>query len=147
MLKKFYIFIVLLSLLTFKTAYTNTDGTELRLADQPEKLVLQLGEEWIGTKFELKTDAGVYPAFVVVDNSGILTMELGGSKVYTLSCLGAGNIKSEPEQTIGEPISKPKEINPTGKTKPLLIYLGILLLVAVLWFILHKKKTRIYKDE
>jgi len=38
-------------------------------------------------EFELRTDAGLFPVPVVVDESGILTMDLGGSTPYTLSCL------------------------------------------------------------
>ena len=86
--------------------YADTDGTELQVTDQPELLVIQLGPEWAGAEFEFKTDVDVYPQPVVVSPEGILTMELGGSKTYTLSALqspaavqdsGAGT--AEPEQT------------------------------------------------
>lgn len=69
--------------------YADTDGTELQVTDQPEKLVIQLGPAWAGVEFELKTDVGVYPQPVVVSPEGVLSMELGGSKTYTLSCLSS----------------------------------------------------------
>ncbi len=80
--------IMISALLLFApVAYADTDGTELKVTDQPEKLVIQLGPEWAGAEFELKTDMGVFPQPVVVNAEGILTMELGGSKTYTLSAL------------------------------------------------------------
>jgi|GEM_PF-6439486 len=69
--------------------FADTNGTEIKITDQPDRLIIQLGPEWIGVEFELKTDAGVFPAPVVVDDSGILRMDLGGSKTYTLSCLAS----------------------------------------------------------
>ena len=66
-------------------ARADTDGSEIRITDQPDRLILQLGPLWAGVEFTLKTDAGVYPVPVVVDASGILRMDLGGSKTYTLS--------------------------------------------------------------
>ena len=68
-------------------AKANTDGSELQATDQPDRLILKLGPQWAGTEFELKTDAGVFPAPVVVDSVGILRMDLGGSRTYTLSCI------------------------------------------------------------
>lgn len=69
-------------------ALADTDGTEIQVA-QPDKLVLQLGTRWAGVEFELRTDAGVFPVPVVVDDSGVLTMDLGGSKTYTLTCINS----------------------------------------------------------
>ena len=69
--------------------YADTDGKEIQITDQPDKLVLQLGPQWAGVEFELKTDAGVFPVPVVVDQTGILKMDLGGSKTYILSCLAS----------------------------------------------------------
>ena len=67
--------------------YADTDGTELQITDQPEQLILQLGQEWAGVEFELKTDAGLYPQPIVVNEAGVLKMDLGGSQTYTLSAL------------------------------------------------------------
>lgn len=67
------------------TAFADTDGTEPKITQQPDQLVLQLGTRWAGVEFELRTDAGVFPAPIVVDETGVLTMDLGGSTTYTLS--------------------------------------------------------------
>lgn len=42
-----------------------TDGTELQVA-QPEQLEIQLGSEWAGVEFQMKTDAGLYPGTIPV---------------------------------------------------------------------------------
>lgn len=54
-----------------------------------DRLVIQLGPKWAGVEFQLQTDYGLYPGTVVVDESGFLKMDLGGSKTYTLSCLNS----------------------------------------------------------
>ena len=48
-------------------------------------------------EFELKTDAGAFPVPVAVDSTGMLRMELGGSKTYTLSCVASPVSVPEPE--------------------------------------------------
>ena len=68
---------VLTAVLT-PAAYADTDGTEPKIVQQPDQLVLQLGTRWAGVEFELRTDAGIFPVPVVVDEYGILTMDLGG---------------------------------------------------------------------
>ncbi len=55
--------------------------TKTTIAD---KLVIQIGAEWAGAEFELTTDMGAYPGTMVVNEAGVLSMELGGSTVYTL---------------------------------------------------------------
>ena len=40
------------------TAFADTDGTEPKITQQPDQLVLQLGTRWAGVEFELRTDAG-----------------------------------------------------------------------------------------
>ena len=89
------LFLMLMTVLKI-TAYADTDGTELQITSQPDKLILQLGPEWSGLEFQLKTDAGVYPAPVVVDESGFLKMDLGGSKTYILSCIGSNEAAPAP---------------------------------------------------
>jgi hypothetical protein len=96
-------------------AYADTDGTELQVTDQPEQLVVQLGIEWAGVEFELRTDAGVYPQPVVVSPEGVLAMELGGSKTYTLSALQSS--VPVPEQDTGEAEPAPSE-EPAAETPP-----------------------------
>lgn len=71
-------------------ALADTNGQELKVTDQPDKLVLELGEAWAGVEFELKLDSGTFPVPVVVSETGVLSMELGGSKTYTLTCLSTG---------------------------------------------------------
>ena len=68
---------------------------------QSGQLVLQLGTRWAGVEFELCTGAGIFPVPVVVDEYGVLTMDLGGSTTYTLSCIHstAPIPDPEPEQT------------------------------------------------
>lgn len=74
---------VLTAVLT-PAAYADTDGTEPKIIQQPDQLVLQLGTRWAGVEFELRTDAGIFPVPVVVDEYGVLTMDLGGSTTYNL---------------------------------------------------------------
>ena len=66
--------------------YADTDGTELQVVE-PQKLEIQLGQSWAGVQFTLKTDAGMYPNAIPVDETGVLKLEIGGSKSYVLSCL------------------------------------------------------------
>lgn len=80
---------VCLSLSLCTTAFADTDGTEPQITQQPDQLVLQLGTRWSGVEFELRTDAGLFPVPIVVDERGVLTMDLGGSKTYTLSCINS----------------------------------------------------------
>ena len=65
-----------------------TTGDELQLMEA-EKLEIQLGTEWAGVEFQLKTDAGLYPGMVVVGQDGVLRMEIGGSKSYILTCMNS----------------------------------------------------------
>ena len=65
----------------------DTDGNELKITNQPDKLIIQLGADWAGAEFELKLDSGVFPVPVRANSSGVITMELGGSKTYTLTRL------------------------------------------------------------
>ena len=48
-----------------------TNGTELQVA-QPEQLEIQLGAEWAGVEFQMKTDAGLYPDTIPVGQDGVL---------------------------------------------------------------------------
>lgn len=77
----------LLSLALAPAALADTSDTTQKITQQPDQLVLQLGVRWAGVEFELRTDAGVFPVPVVVNESGVLRMDLGGSTTYTLSCI------------------------------------------------------------
>ena len=65
-----------------------TTSDELQLMEA-EKLEIQLGTEWDGVEFQLKTDAGLYPGTVKVGQDGVLRMEIGGSKSYILTCMNS----------------------------------------------------------
>ena len=90
------------------TAFADTDGTEPKITQQPDQLVLQLGTRWAGVEFELRTDAGVFPAPIIVDETGVLTMDLGGSTTYTLSW------DSSAQQPSGQ-VQQPQEQVPAGE--------------------------------
>lgn len=95
---------LVVALVLCPAALADTGPDTPRITQQPDQLILQLGTRWAGVEFELRTDAGVFPAPVVVDASGVLTMDLGGSTTYTLSCL---------DSTVPIPDPVPTE-DPTG---------------------------------
>ena len=116
--------VVCLSLCLCTTAFADTDGTEPKVTQQPDQLVLQLGTRWAGVEFELRTDAGVFPAPIVVDETGVLTMDLGGSTTYTLSCINSTVPIPDPsaEQTpdtqqSSEEVQQPQEQNTVTEPK------------------------------
>lgn len=74
-----------------------TDGTELQVA-QPEQLEIQLGADWAGVEFQMKTDAGMYPGTIPVGQDGVLRLEIGGSKSYVLTCMNSSVKAPEPTQ-------------------------------------------------
>ncbi len=105
---------LILSLTLSSAALADTDGNTPKITQQPDQLVLQLGARWSGVEFELRTDAGIFPVPVVVDENGILTMDLGGSTTYTLSCLESSIPIPDPSPApsqVGEPA--PSEADPT----------------------------------
>ena len=111
--------VLCLSLCLSTTAFADTDGTEPKITQQPDQLVLQLGVRWAGVEFELRTDAGIFPAPVVVDETGVLRMDLGGSTTYTLSCMNSTVPIPDPvpEQTpVTEPT--PGAEQPPAQTQP-----------------------------
>ena len=89
---------VVLSLAISPAALADTGDNTPKITQQPEQLVLQLGARWSGVEFELRTDAGVFPASIVVDESGVLRMDLGGSSTYTLSCIESTLPIPDPQQ-------------------------------------------------
>ena len=91
-----------------------TDGTELEVM-QPQNLEIQLGVDWAGVEFELKTDFGKYLGVITVDQDGVLRMEIGGSKNYILSCLNSTVEIPIPDETV--PAADPSaETDPTAVT-------------------------------
>lgn len=87
-----------------------TTGDELQLMEA-EKLEIQLGTEWAGVEFQLKTDAGLYPGTVVVGQDGVLRMEIGGSKSYILTCMNSAITVPEPTQAPATTETNPEESN------------------------------------
>ena len=81
-----------------------TDGTEMQVIE-PEKLEIQLGADWAGVEFQLKTDSGLYPGTIAVGEDGVLRMELGGSKSYVLTCMNSS--VSVPEATQAPATTEP----------------------------------------
>ena len=73
-------------LLSSFPVHADTDGTEMQVSE-PVQMEIQLGPSWAGVEFQLKTDAGLYPGVITVDETGMLRTELGWSKKYILSCL------------------------------------------------------------
>ena len=67
---------VIITVLIPQTVFAKdgTDGTELQVME-PEKLEVQLGVDWAGTEFQLKTDAGLYPGTITVDQDGVLRLD------------------------------------------------------------------------
>ena len=103
-----WVIALLISVCLFlSVARADTDGTEIQVTAQPEKLIIQLGPQWADVQFRLKTDEGLFPVPVVVDQSGILKMELGGSGTYTLSCFGSAVAAPQPEEPVMTPHAEP----------------------------------------
>lgn len=74
-----------------------TSGTELNVV-QAQKVEIQLGTNWTGVEFEMKTDAGMYPDAIPVGEDGILRFEVGGSESYILTCLNSYVAVPTPEE-------------------------------------------------
>jgi len=87
-----------------------TNGDELQLMEA-QKLEIQLGAEWAGVEFQLKTDAGLYPGTVKVGQDGVLRMEIGGSKSYILTCMNSAVEVPEPTQAPATTETDPEESN------------------------------------
>lgn len=99
-----FLLVMILSLVMGTAAFADTDGTEPKITQKPDQLVLQLGTRWAGVEFELRTDAGIFPVPVVVDEYGVLTMDLGGSTTYTLSCINSTAPIPDPEPRQTDPL-------------------------------------------
>lgn len=146
---------IALSLAMSTAAFADTDGTEPKIVQQPDQLVLQLGTRWAGVEFELRTDAGIFPAPVVVDESGVLTMDLGGSTTYTLSCINStapipdpGPEQSDPppsvlpDPTPEVPSSPQPETGNNSLPLPAVIFLVGLAVAGGAFIALHITKKR-----
>ena len=146
---------IALSLSMSTAAFADTDGTEPKIVQQPDQLVLQLGTRWAGVEFELRTDAGIFPAPVVVDENGVLTMDLGGSTTYTLSCINSiapipdpGPEQSDPPPSVSPdptpevPSSPQPETGNNSLPLPAVIFLVGLAVAGGAFIALHITKKR-----
>ena len=146
---------IALSLGMSTAAFADTDGTEPKIVQQPDQLVLQLGTRWAGVEFELRTDAGIFPAPVVVDENGVLTMDLGGSTTYTLSCINStapipdpGPEQSDPPPSVSPdptpevPSSPQPETGNNSLPLPAVIFLVGLAVAGGAFIALHITKKR-----
>ena len=146
---------IALSLAMSTAAFADTDGTEPKIVQQPDQLVLQLGTRWAGVEFELRTDAGIFPAPVVVDENGVLTMDLGGSTIYTLSCINStapipdpGPEQSDPPPSVSPdptpevPNSPQPETGNSSLPLPAVIFLVGLAVAGGAFIALHITKKR-----
>lgn len=146
---------IALSLAMSTAAFADTDGTEPKIVQQPDQLVLQLGTRWAGVEFELRTDAGIFPAPVVVDENGVLTMDLGGSTTYTLSCINStapipdpGSEQSDPPPSVSPdptpevPSSPQPETGNNSLPLPAVIFLVGLAVAGGAFIALHITKKR-----
>ncbi len=146
---------IALSLAMSTAAFADNDGTEPKIVQQPDQLVLQLGTRWAGVEFELRTDAGIFPAPVVVDENGVLTMDLGGSTTYTLSCINStapipdpGPEQSDPSPSVSPdptpevPSSPQPETGNNSLPLPAVIFLVGLAVAGGAFIALHITKKR-----
>lgn len=146
---------IALSLSMTTAAFADTDGTEPKIVQQPDQLILQLGTRWAGVEFELRTDAGIFPAPVVVDENGVLTMDLGGSTTYTLSCINStapipdpGPEQSDPPPSVSPdptpevPSSPQPETGNNSLPLPAVIFLVGLAVAGGAFIALHITKKR-----
>lgn len=83
----------------------DTDGTELNVLE-PSKLEIQLGADWNGVQFQLKTDVGLYPEKITVGEDGVLRLEIGGSSTYILTCLNSEVTAPKLDQINSKPVSE-----------------------------------------
>lgn len=125
---------ICLAALANHQVFADTDGSELQIFS-PSQLEIQLGADWAGAQFELRTDMGIYPQPIRVDDTGILKLEIGGSSEYVLSCLSLGSAHSVPAanrpgsttqtEHPAETVDEPSRVG-----APVLLLAGILLFAA-----------------
>ncbi len=140
-------------------AAEGTDGSELQLM-QAEQLEIQLGPNWAGVAFQLKTDAGLYPGDIIVGQDGVLRLEIGGSSFYTLSAIHS-NV-AIPVPTQAPATQESEEITETSGTPtvkedagsvagiPILhivLFAGGLVLAAATLIAMHFTKHRVVNIE
>ena len=112
-------FVLLLAVSLTAQARDGTDGSELQIVT-PEQLEIQLGPDWAGVEFRLKTDSGLYPGTIPVGDDGVLRLEIGGSPCYQLTCTGSA-VPIPTTEPAPEPLPSPTPTNqPSSKEAPVL---------------------------
>lgn len=122
-----------------------TEGDELQVLE-PQQLEVQLGPDWVGKKFSLRTDVGIYPDTIVVGPDGVLRTELGGSKTYTLSCMDVDTGVAEESPDKPESSAKPEENGKiSDKSIPKMasiLIIGIMAAIAILAYLGRSGKKK-----
>ena len=122
-----------------------TTGDELQLMEA-EKLEIQIGTEWAGVEFQLKTDAGLYPGTVKVGQDGVLRMEIGGSKSYILTCMNSAvevpEVTQAPATTEQSPESNEKAASGIPTLHIILFAGGMVIAIGTLIVMQVLKKKR-----
>lgn len=154
------VFSMLILCYSITTAFAaqGTNGDELQVAEA-QQLEIQLGTEWAGVEFELRTDAGVYPNPISVNENGVLSLEIGGSKKYILSCLKSP--VTIPEILLQAPVTSEAEPNsedlidlmsmepPIPNAHVIFFSVGLVIAIGILVavYISNKKKAFVQNDE
>lgn len=161
-IKIFSVFLAMLLLLCSVTsvfAAQGTDGDELQVMEA-QHLEIQLGTAWAGTKFTLRTDAGIYPGVITVDNTGLLSLEIGGSTRYVLSCMPSkytlpdltntqAPVTNETE-TIPENLVPIEEVDHSIPVAHIVLFAGgmvIAIAILVVIYVTNKKRRIVQNDE
>jgi len=116
-----WIIALLIATALFVTAVrVDTDGTEIQITGQPEKLIIQLGPQWIGVQSRPKTGINMFPAPVTEDQTGVLHKDLGGGKTSTLSCIGSAAVVPRPEKSVlaSSSFPPPPSLSPPAVNNP-----------------------------
>ncbi|MBR2180894.1 MAG: hypothetical protein IJ949_03280 [Oscillospiraceae bacterium] len=158
------LFSMVFAILIFCASVTNvfaaqgTEGNELQVVE-PQQLEIQLGIEWAGVEFMLRTDAGVYPTIIAVDKTGVLSLEIGGSKEYILSCLHSSvaipdamllqapvTSENEPQTTVMAEIEGIEKVIPVSHI--VMFVVGSIVAVGILIAIyVSNKNKRVVQDD
>ena len=149
--------LMLCASMTTVFAAQGTDGDELHVVEA-QQLEIQLGTEWAGVEFMLRTDAGVYPNVIPVDETGVLSLEIGGSKSYTLSCMQSA--VTTPRLLLQAPVTgeAEPEANTSGESEEttsvvpishiIMFVVGIIIAIGILIAIyVSNKKRQIVQDD
>ena len=154
----FAILMLCASVTTAFAAPQGTNGDELHVVEA-QQLEIQLGTEWAGVEFMLRTDAGVYPDVIPVDETGVLSLEIGGSKTYILSCLQSSVAvpdvlllqapvtgETEPDK---EDLEDIKDVEPAIPVSHIIMFVvGIVVAVGILIAIyISNKNKQIVQDD